>query len=1020
MSYWRLIGPTGVLLASLAAVPAAAQQGTITGQVTDEGNGQPLAGARIQVQGASAYALSNAQGAYTIRGVAPGTYQLRIVLIGYASVIKPATIGAGETVTIDWSIRGIPFTLEEIVTTATGEQMTRELGNTVARVQATEMVAAAPVNNLTQVLSGRVAGVNVLTSNGTTGTGSRIRIRGLSSVSLSNEPQVYVDGVRVVSGQSSPGFIGGGTVSFLNDLNPEEIESIEIVKGPAASSLYGTQAANGVVSVTTKRGRAGAPQWNLYLEGGLLKDTFEYPSTWWSERVGSTTTPCFPWQQALGQCQIAALHELSLLEDPRTTPFGLGNRYQSGASVSGGSESLRYFISGEYERELGLLKINDAEVDYLKNERGVSEISFEQRRPNELNKWSGRVNLSANLGSKFDLSVATGAVRSRIRLPQTGDNFETIIGTPLVGSANPAIREASGGYAFARPAEAAGEETYRTTNHMTSSVTANWRPLNWLAARGIAGIDYAQFDDEQNVRSGEGCIACTSQGFSERLGKRVVTRENQTRLSVDLNSTATFNLSSRIESKTSAGAQYNFDHRFQVFAQGSVLPPAILAVTAGANRFASEGTAETKTLGLYVSQQLALDNRLFINGAVRFDANSSFGADSRTATYPKLSASWVAIEGRRGFLNDFRLRAAYGLSGTQPGPTDALTYESPVTASIFGSLNSPAVILGQLGDPRLKPERSREVEGGFDLGLLDNRVRLEVTAFDKKTTDALVLRTLPPSLGATVDRLENIGTVSNKGLEISLNARPIEGRSFTWDLNVEASGFRNRLVSLGPGVPPIQGFGFIQRPGYPLFGIWWRDGCTPETCSDKAQKTHFDDKNGDGFIDPSEVAVTDTAVYKGSSVPTRQLYLTNVFSLFRDRIRLSLLGEYKGGSNSLEINTGFMCLFQANCEARHSPDVSLFRQAQALSGAAFGVYVEDASFFRLREASLTFNASRSFAGTFGARSFNATITARNIFMITGYSSWDPENVTQSSDAANYNFLQQRQPLVMVLRFNLGY
>jgi outer membrane receptor protein involved in Fe transport len=318
------------------------------------------------------------------------------------------------------------------------------------------------------------------------------------------------------------------------------------------------------------------------------------------------------------------------------------------------------------------------------------------------------------------------------------------------------------------------------------------------------------------------------------------------------------------------------------------------------------------------------------------------------------------------------------------------------------------VVLGQLGDPALKPERSREIEAGVDLGFIDNKVRLEVTLFDKATEDALVLRTLPPSLGATTTRLENIGKVNNKGIEISLNARPVEQTNFVWDVNIEASGFKNRLKSLGPGVPPIQGFGFKQVPDHPLFGIWW------------PTLKEWSDKNSDGFIDPSEVTVTDTSVFLGSSVPTRQLYLTNVFSLFRDRLRLSVMGEYKGGYSSLEINTGFQCLFQANCEARHSPNVSLFRQAQSLAGSAFGAYVEDASFFRLREASLTYNAPASISRLVGARTFTATVTARNVFIITGWTSWDPENTTQSADAANYNFLQQRQPLILVLRFNLGY
>lgn len=1003
------LGVTVLLLCSGAGA-LSAQQATITGRVTDEATGEALANARIQATGTSYYTLTNQQGQYTLRGVAPGTYQLRILLLGYASVLRSVTVAAGQTATVDWALRGIPFTLEEIVTTATGEALTRELGNTVGRIEAARRVPEAPVTNVTDLLNGQVAGVNVLKSAGTTGQAARIRIRGLSSVSLSNDPVIYVDGVRLVSEQSAPAFIGGGTVAFLDDINPEDIESIEVVKGPSAATLYGTQAANGVIRIQTKRGRPGAARWNVYMEGGLLKDTYTYPSTWFSAREGSTTAACLPWQQALGQCTISALHELALLETDSTTPFATGNREQLGASVAGGTEAIRYYMSGEYERELGLLKIANSEVELLQTERGVDEISFEQRRPNAMHKWSGRANISATVARNLELNASIGGVRNRLRLPQTGDNFETIIGSPLLGSANPTVVAVSGGYGFARPAQAAGEETYRTTNHLTNSLSANWGPLTWLTVRSTVGMDYASFDDEQSVRNGQGCVACTSlSATSERLGKRFIARASSSKLSADANASGNLKLSSRIGSRTTVGAQYNFDHLFFVRSEGAVLPPGILSINAGAFKFVAESLLETKTLGLYVEQQFSLDDRLFLTGAVRRDANSAFGQASRTATYPKVGASFVALEGRAGWLNDVRLRGAYGASGVQPRPIDALTFDAPVTASVFGVPNAPGAITGALGDTTLKPERSREVEAGVDLGLLDNRVVLGVTVFDKTTRDALVARNLPLSEGTTSTRLENVGTVNNKGIEISINARPVESRTINWDVNIEAAGFKNRLKTLGANVPPLVGFGFKNIPDYPLFGIWWQE------------LKSFDDANSDGFIDPTEVVVSDTLEFLGSSVPTRQLYVTNSLSLFNDRVRVGVMGEYKGGYVSLNVNGLFLCAFQVNCRANHDPTTSLEEQAKAVAGPrAFGAYAEDASFFRLRELSLTYNAPSGVARWIRARSASATITARNVFILTGFDSWDPENVTQSADAANYNFFQLRQPLILLVRFNLGY
>ncbi|MCC7134149.1 MAG: SusC/RagA family TonB-linked outer membrane protein [Gemmatimonadales bacterium] len=998
-----------LLVGLLTTGTAAAQQGSVSGKVTDEGNGQPLAGARVQATTQQVFALTNQQGQYVLRGLTPGAHTLRIFMLGFGSQTKTVTITAGGTETVDWSLKAVPFQLEEIVTTATGEQATRELGNTVGKIQATQLVETAPTTNLSQVLSGRVAGVSVLQSNGTSGTGARIRIRGLSSVSLSNDPLLYIDGIRVAADAPAGAFVGGGSVSKLNDLNPEEIESIEIVKGPSAATLYGTQAANGVIRVTTKRGRAGAPQWNAWLEGGILKDTYTYPATYFNKRVGANAD-CLTWQEKTGVCQVEQRYTLDLLNDPASTPFTTGTRSQLGASVAGGSEIIRYFVSAEAEVEDGVLKLPGTEADYLVTKRGLASASDLPRahtRPNHFNKYNFRVNLNSSPRSNLDIAVSSGFVVNNIRLPQTGDNFQSMIGTAMFGSANPAVFPVTAGYGFSRPGNSVGEETYRKNDHFINSGTINWRPLSWLSTRGTFGIDYLLYADEQNVLRGQGCVTCGT----ENQGKRMFNRINDTKYTVDLNATAQWSLTGRIGAKTSLGAQYNHDKLFAVNAQADILPPGIISLSAGAQKTLTEGTTDVITLGTYVEQQLSLDDRLFLTGALRIDDNSAFGAESRSAYYPKVSGSWVAMETKdQGLINSFRLRAAYGATGQSPRPLDALTYASPVTASIFGAASTPGVTLGGLGDPNLKPERSREIETGFDAGFLNNRVNLEFTLYDKRTKDALVLRTQPYSLGGVASRLENVGVVSNKGIEVSINARVIESRNVTWDLQVEASGNKNRLVELAPGVPPIVGFGFKNIPGYPMFGLWWQG------------LTGFEDKNGDGAIDPSEVTVTDTLMYHGSTVPTRTLAVNTSLGLFKNKLRIGGQIDYRGGYVTHNVNNLFQCAFQVNCKALHDPSVSLEEQAKAVAGPrAFGAYAENAEHIRLREASLTYTASNSLARVFGARSMNITLTGRNLLLKKfGFQSWDPENVTQSADAANYNFVQQAQPVIGILRINLGF
>ncbi len=1019
LSVLRWGARSALVVLGLLVGPGAAwsQQGSFTGKVTDESNGQPLVGARVQATTQQVYAVTNQQGQYTLRGMTAGAHTLRVFMLGYASQTRPVTVAADGSGSLDWSLKAVPFQLEEIVTTATGEQLTRELGNTVGKIQAAQLVETAPTTNLSQVLSGRIAGVSVLQSNGTSGTGARIRIRGLSSVSLSNDPLLYIDGIRVAADAPAGSFVGGSTVSKLNDLNPEEIETIEVVKGPSAATLYGTQAANGVIRVTTKRGRAGAPQWNTWIEGGAIKDTYDYPGTYFNSRVPVAGAPpaqnaadCFTWQEKGGVCQVQTRSSLFLLNEQATTPFTNGFRNQVGASVSGGSDIMRYFVSAESELETGVLKLADAEADFLATKRGldnVADLPNSQVRPNHFNKYNFRLNLNASPRSNIEVGVSSGFVVNNIRLPQTGDNFQSMIGTALFGSANPAAFATTAGYGFSRPANSVGEETYRKNDHFINSGTVNWRPFSWLSTRGTFGIDYLNYTDEQNVRRGQGCLTCGT----ENQGKRQFNRAIDTKYTVDLNSTAQYTLSGRIGAKTSLGAQYNHDKLFIVNNQADILPPGIISLGAGAQKTITEGTTDVITLGTYVEQQVSLDDRLFLTGALRVDDNSGFGAAARSAYYPKVSGSWVVLEPKDGGLvNSFRLRAAYGATGQSPRPLDALTYATPVTASIFGQPAVPGVTLGSLGDPNLKPERSREIETGFDAGFFSNRVNLEFTLYDKKTNDALVLRTQPYSVGGPAARLENVGVVSNKGIEISINARVIEQRNLTWDVQVEASGNKNRLVSLAPGVPPIVGFGFKNTPGFPMFGLWWQG------------LTGFADKNGNGAIDPTEVTVTDTLMFHGSTVPTRNLAVNTSLSLFNNKLRIGGQIDYRGGYVTHNVNGLFQCAFQVNCQALHDPAASLEEQAKAVAGPrAFGAYAENAEHIRLREASITYNAGKSLAAVFGARTMNITLTGRNLYLKKfGFTSWDPENNTQSGDGPNYNFVQQAQPLIGILRVNLAF
>ena len=262
----RWAAGTAVALVA-TAFTAQAQGGRVAVRVTDAASQQPVGQAQVQVVGTTLGGLTGPDGRFTIRGVPDGTHQIRVLRVGYGEQKKPVTVADNAEATVDFAISAVAISLTPVVTTATGEQRRVELGNAISQIDAAKVAAEAPIRSVEDLINSRTAGVAV--QSGTqTGTGARVRIRGQSSLSLSNEPIYVIDGIRMTSNLGSGFGTGGNNASRVGDLNPDEIENVEIVKGPSAATLYGTDAANGVIVITTKKGRAGAARWNVYGESG--------------------------------------------------------------------------------------------------------------------------------------------------------------------------------------------------------------------------------------------------------------------------------------------------------------------------------------------------------------------------------------------------------------------------------------------------------------------------------------------------------------------------------------------------------------------------------------------------------------------------------------------------------------------------------------------------------------------------------------------------------------------------------
>jgi TonB-linked SusC/RagA family outer membrane protein len=993
------------------AAPAAAQQRVISGVVKDQTTGRPIPGAQVTIIGTNLGELTGADGSYNIRNVPPGEQQVRATALGYASQTHPVP-AAGASATADFTLSVAALTLDQLVVTATGEQVKREVGHAVARVDAAELTQTRSISNMNDLLVARTPGVTVTPGN-ITGAEARVRIRGNNSLSLDNDPVYYIDGIRMESANGSTSIgIGGTEISRVNDINPEEIESIEFVKGPAASTLYGTDAANGVIVIKTKKGRAGRTQWQAYAEGGFIRDHNTYPTAYRGWTTGSTPAngvQCFLTGVAAGTCAQDRVTTYNLFADDEASPNGTGWRQQYGLQANGGSEAVRYFLSGEWEDEVGLLVMPPFAQERVRTARQISDVPFEQQRPNARRRVSVRANLGASMSPTLDVQVSTGYVNSDQRLPQTDNNTTGLLSNGFGGPGN----KDNGlfGYRAYTPDQFFSETVTQIVNRFIGSGTANWKPLSWFTGRLTGGVDYTSRVDSDLCRRDE----CTPFSVTTITGFKEDNRTNFYQYTADASGTAEFQLNPDVKSRTTLGVQYfkRQNNRNGAFTED--LAPGATTLTAGSIPEVEEATSIAVTLGTFIDQQFGWRDRLYLNGAVRVDDNSAFGADFSAVFYPKLSVSWVASEEDffplRNIFQNLRVRAAWGASGVQPGTTDAVAYYTPSTASVENA-DRAALVFTALGNKSLKPERSSELEAGIDASAWRNRIGLELTYYRKTTSDALIERTVAPSLGAATTKFENLGSVRNTGWEVSLNTQLIDRRMFGWDITVAGARNKNTLVRLGEGVPPIIGTTISQVEGFPLNSYWLR----PYT---------FNDANHDGIIVASEIAVADTSVFIGPNQPVNEITITSGLDLFARRLRIDAGFDYKSGHYQLNGTERIRCESRLNCDGLIDRSAPLWKQARVVAlretaaRTQYG-FVESADFMRWRELAVTYDLPTRFAQALRARRVSLTAAGRNLRVWTDYSGIDPEAGYFSGGDTQTDFQTQAPPTYWTFRMNLNF
>jgi TonB-linked SusC/RagA family outer membrane protein len=965
----------------------AAQQGTVSGRVVESKTLRPLSGAQVVIQGQGRGVLTDVNGRFRITGVSGTQATVEIVMIGYRPKALPITVGTADVrITLDETA----IELNEIVVTGTaGGVQKRALGNSVGKVKADEIVSIAPVKSMQDLLNGRAAGVVVMPGTGMVGSGSRVRIRGLSTLSLSNDPLIYVDGIRV-NNETGTGFavqaFGSGVVSRLNDFNPDEIETIEILKGPAAATLYGTEAARGVINIITKKGSPGGARFTFDIRQGanwFMDPEGRMPTNYWRNPANNEVVPL----------------NLVESENARGTPiFRTGHVQGYTASVAGGTQDVRYYVAGDIDHEEGA------------------------ERNNFRDRVSGRANLQLNPHPKFDISTSVGYVQTDVGLSCEAGCGGAMWGA-MFGSAGRTSLACTAtspyGCGFSRGFTSWNPESYYAFNdkqlvdRLTASAQFSYRPFSWFIHRFNIGADIT---DEQNTELWPYATNDTVRffwGSNIANGFKAHSRRHQSFNTFDYSGSINLNVRPEVAAHTSIGVQYYKRHIEYIYAQGyEFAAPGLTVVDATArDRTTTEDFLDNNTLGLFAQEQLSWRDRLYLTAALRVDNNSAFGSEIDWVTYPKASLSWVLNEepffreNAPDFISTFKLRLAYGQSGQQPASFAALRTYTPTP----GPNNTAAVTPGSLGNPQLKPERGKEIEIGFDAGAFNDRLAVEFTYYNSHTHDAILQRSVSPSTGFTGQQFVNAGEIVNSGIELTVRATPVQLGALNWDLVLNIGTNHNEVVDLG-GEPFIASGRTRNAVGYSVNGWWLQKIVSAERTASGATNAASLMCQGSATVNNGApvpcltgTAVTAPFVFLGRVTPSTDGSLTSTWRLWQ-RLRLTAmldwqLGHYKFNNNTrARCSVFFVCrenVVSADYDARV---VAAYERGTSIQGE----FVEKASFAKLREISVGFDVPDSFI-RFGARSASINVAMRNIKTFTNYTGLDPENTFLSGTPG---FLEQ--------------
>ena len=940
----------------LPATALAQATGSISGQVTEERTGETMPGVNVIITSLNRGAATDIDGNYVITELPPGTYEVVARFIGFKDNRQTVTVSPGRETAQNFSMAEDLLLLDEVV--VTGQAASTEKRKLSANVDVLNIrdIEEAPVVSVDQLLQGRVTGSTVRMQSAQPGQGALINFRGITSVFASQTPVIYIDGVRVDNNSSTSYSNGGETTSALSELLTSDIERIEVTKGGAASTLYGSDAANGVIQIFTKRGIAGKTRVTVRTEQGV--DT---PDLKFVQDTGFS----FPCLNPANEGNTDACPELdrnspdfgetSYIEDNFLKNGHFQNYY---VGVSGGSEALTFNVSGR-----------------IQNGDGIQPS-------NENTLYALRGNLQSQLTDVLSVGFSGSYTRSNFKRLNNGTAIADPYTSFQVGDAyfftgadnfDEALRR------FLLPIIEEGVDRF------TFSSQARYNPSPLFSSSLTVGLD-SRVNEQRSFDPIEfDVVSGRDSGGLDRFDRNFLA------VTLEYVGTIRYPREGNITSDFTFGAQGFREQTSIITANVETFAlPGTEDISQAGEKDVNEAREQIFNGGIFFREQIGLLDRVFINAGLRLDGNSSFGGDTGLQTYPSLGIAytisdesfWPQAFGNA--WNDLKLRLAYGVTGKFPGAFDRdFTFDG---AQFRGE---SAAFFDNPGNSNLKPERTSTIEGGIETSLLDRRLAVNFTYYTATTKDALFFVPEQPSSGQGT-QLRNIGEIKNRGIELSANASVINTRNVSWSLGFNYSWFENEITDIG-GVADFNVGGSSVRAQQRVAGPDPETGETHPIGEWRAM-TPFD-SNGDGLLDDSKFEFTGDTPY-----PTQTGAFNTSLTLFRN-LTFFALADFALGAKIFDWSShwaSFNGLPRTVLPDRFDLDGNPDGTFSTTSGGVF--LLKDGDYLKLRELSVRYALPRTFVQRLSLERASVFGTVRNLYTFSRQDLLDPEITGVSSNS----------------------